>query len=209
MPGTTSAWPEGAFFGYDRVYGSADLDYRGPSFNWAGMPDQFTLAAFERLERAPSRRRPVMAEVQLVSSHAPWEPRPTMVDWRGVGDGSVFDGMAPTSQEPVVILTRDPARVRADYRRSIEYSLDCLISYVQTYGDDDLVLVFLGDHEPSPIVTGSGSGRDVPVTVVTRDLAVLERAATWGWVEGLKPNPAAPVWRMDAFRDRFLTAFGP
>ena len=23
------------------------------------------------------------------------------------------------------------------------------------------------------------------------------------------PGPDAPVWRMDAFRDRFLTAFGP
>jgi sulfatase-like protein len=209
MPGTTSAWPEGRFFGYHRVYDSADLDYRGPPFNWAGMPDQFTLAAFERLERAPSRREPVMAEIQLVSSHAPWEPLPTMVDWRGIGDGSVFDGMAPSSQEPVVILTRDPARVRADYRRSIEYSLECLISYVQTYGDDDLVLVFLGDHQPSPVVTGAGSGRDVPVTLVTRDRTVLERASTWGWEEGLKPSRAAPVWRMDAFRDRFLTAFGP
>jgi hypothetical protein len=24
----------------------------------------------------------------------------------------------------------------------------------------------------------------------------------------LLPSPQAPVWRMDAFRDRFLTAFG-
>ena len=23
------------------------------------------------------------------------------------------------------------------------------------------------------------------------------------------PDPDAPVWRMDAFRDRFLAAFGP
>jgi hypothetical protein len=23
------------------------------------------------------------------------------------------------------------------------------------------------------------------------------------------PDPQAPVWRMDTFRDRFLTAFGP
>jgi hypothetical protein len=208
MPGTTSAWPEGGFFGYDRVYASGDLGYRGPRFNWAGVPDQFTLEAFQRLERAQPRRLPVMAEIQLVSSHAPWEPIPTLVGWRDLGDGSVFGGLAPSSQEPVVILTRDPARVRADYRRSIKYSLNSLISYVVTYGDDDLVLVFLGDHQPSPIVTGAGATRDVPVTLVTRDKEVLSRASSWGWQEGLKPSPNAPVWRMDAFRDRFLVAFG-
>ncbi|MDT7694495.1 MAG: hypothetical protein QOI75_3862, partial [Pseudonocardiales bacterium] len=38
--------------------------------------------------------------------------------------------------------------------------------------------------------------------------AVLDRISGWGWQDGLKPGPNAPVWRMDAFRDRFLTAFG-
>jgi hypothetical protein len=36
---------------------------------------------------------------------------------------------------------------------------------------------------------------------------VLNRISTWGWQDGLKPGPQAPVWRMDAFRDRFLSAF--
>ena len=65
---------------------------------------------------------------------------------------------------PEAILTRNPTRVRADYRASIEYSLSSLISYVETYGDDNLVLIFLGDHQPSPIVTGQGASRDVPIT---------------------------------------------
>jgi hypothetical protein len=78
---------------------------------------------------------------------------------------------------------------------------------VQTYGDDRLVLIFLGDHQPAPIVTGAGASRDVPITIVTRDRAVLDRISGWGWQDGLKPGPQAPVWPMDAFRDRFLTAF--
>ena len=69
--------------------------------------------------------------------------------------------------------------------------------------------IFLGDHQPSPIVTGQGASRDVPITIVTRDRSVLDRIAQWGWQEGLKPDAQAPVWRMDTFRDRFLTAFGP
>jgi hypothetical protein len=106
-------------------------------------------------------------------------------------------------------VLRDRTRIRSAYIRSIEYSLSALISYVETYGDDNLVLVFLGDHQPAPIVTGGGASRDVPITIVARDQAVLDRISGWGWQDGLKPSPQAPVWRMNAFRDRFLTAFGP
>jgi hypothetical protein len=209
MPGNTSPWPEGAFFGYDRVYDSQHLGYRGPNFSWATMPDQYTLTAFQRLQQAIPRGVPVMAEIPLVSSHAPWSPIPRLIDWRAVGDGSVFNSMAAKGYPPEAILTRDPTRVRTDYRLSIEYSLNSLISYVETYGDDKLVLVFLGDHQPAPVVTGAGASRDVPVTIVARDPSVLDRISGWGWQDGLKPGPQAPVWRMDAFRNRFLTAFGP
>ena len=43
-------------------------------------------------------------------------------------------------------------------------------------------------------------------TIVAKDPKVLDRIAGWGWTDGLKPDPAAPVWRMDTFRDRFLAA---
>ena len=109
-----------------------------------------------------------------------------------VGDGSVFNTMAAADDPPEAILTRNPTRVRADYRASIEYSLSSLISYVETYGDDDLVLIFLGDHQPSPIVTGQGASRDVPISIVARDRSVLDRIAPWGWQEGLKPDATSP-----------------
>jgi hypothetical protein len=97
--------------------------------------------------------------------------------------------------------------VREDFRRSIEYSLTSLISYIETYGDDDLVVVLLGDHQPSPIVTGDTANRDVPITVVAKDPAVMEQISGWRWQEGLRPGPHAPVWRMDTFRERFLHSF--
>ena len=80
---------------------------------------------------------------------------------------------------------------------------------MQTYGDDNLVLVVLGDHQPATIVTGDGASHDVPITIIAHDPAVLDRISGWGWQDGLRPGPHAPVWPMDAFRDRFLTAFGP
>ncbi|GGK63722.1 hypothetical protein Sme01_06010 [Sphaerisporangium melleum] len=208
MPGNTKAWPEGAFYGYDRVYDSHNLGYRGPGFNWGTMPDQYTLSAFQRLERGKPGHAPMMAEIPLVSSHAPWAPIPSLTDWKTIGDGTVFGPIAAAGESPDAVW-RDASRVRTEYRRSIEYTLSTLISYVETYGDDDLVLVFLGDHQPAPIVTGEGASRDVPITIIARDPAVLDRISGWGWQDGLKPGPKAPVWRMDTFRDRFLTAFGP
>jgi hypothetical protein len=71
------------------------------------------------------------------------------------------------------------------------------------------VMVFLGDHQPASAVVGNQATHDVPVTIIAKDPAVLDRIAGWGWTDGLKPDPAAPVWRMDTFRDRFLAAYGP
>jgi hypothetical protein len=42
---------------------------------------------------------------------------------------------------------------------------------------------------------------------VAKDPKVLDRVATWGWPTGMRPAADAPVWPMDAFRDRVFTAF--
>ena len=206
MPGITKAWPEGGFFGYDRIYAFDDLDYRGPRFGYATTPDEFTMAKFQQFERA-DEHAPVMAAIPLLSSHAPWSPAPTAVGWDNVGDGSVFHSMASGEAPAEAMFGRDPALVRADYSRTVEYSLNTLVSYVETYGGDDLVLVFLGDHQPAPFVTGPDASRDVPITIVTRDRAVLDRTDAWGWTDGLAPGPQAPVRPMNTFRDQFLTTF--
>jgi hypothetical protein len=208
-PGITFAWPEGRFYRFDQIYDSHTLGYRGPPFGWVTMPDQYTLSAFQRFEHGKRGRGPLAASVTLLSSHTPWAPIPQMINWADVGDGSVYGPMVATAAKPGEVWS-EAKRVRAEYRKSIEYSLTSVISYVKRYGDDNLVMVFLGDHQPAPIITGEGASRDVPITVVTRDRAVLDRIASWNWTDGLKPAPDAPVWRMDAFRDRFLAAFsGP
>jgi hypothetical protein len=206
-PAIYGPWPEREFYGYDRGYANRDLGYRGPRFSYAPMPDQYLLSTFQRAERAAPGRGPLMAEITLVSSHSPWTPIPRLVGWDDVGDGSVFRSRTAQQGDPPSAIVKNSTRLRAAYRQSIEYSLNTLISYVEKYGDDDLVLVFLGDHQPAPIITGAGASRDVPVTIVARDPAVLHRISGWGWQAGLRPGPQAPVWRMDAFRNRFLTAF--
>ena len=66
-----------------------------------------------------------------------------------------------------------PTRARAAYGHSIEYSLSTLFSFVQRYGDDNLVLVVLGDHQPATLVTGQGASHDVPISVIAHDPKVM------------------------------------
>ena len=207
LPSTHGSWPEGQhFYRFDQVYDGSTLGYAGPRFGFSAMPDQFTLAALDRLELAAAHRTPVMAEVELTSSHGPWAPLPTTVDPSALGDGSVFTGIEADAVTAAQLWS-DRADVPGAYRASIAYSLTSLLTFVEQHADDDLVVVMLGDHQPSTIVSGFGGNRDVPVTVIARDPQVLDRISGWGWQAGLRPDERAPLWPMASFRDRFLTAF--
>ena len=208
IPANTRDWPEGAaFYGYDHIYDSRNVGYAGPPFGYATMPDQYVLSAFRRAELTHGHP-PLMAELDLVSSHGPWAPLPPTVGWDEVGDGSVF------AARPTALTLPDGGWRRADqakaaYAQSIAYTLDTLTSFVARYGNDDTVLVVLGDHQPSSVVSGPGASHDVPISIIAHDPAVRGRLASWGWTDGLRPVATAPVWGMDTFRNRFLTAYGP
>jgi hypothetical protein len=206
-PGNTKYWPEGAFYRYDQVYDSRNLGYRGPAFAWSPMPDQYTMASFQRSAYGVAARGPLMAEITLTSSHEPWTRVPGMIDWNALGDGSIYRSIA-TAGAKRSSLWKHPAQVRAQYAASVAYSISTLVQWAARYGGRNLVLVFFGDHQAAPIVSGASANHDVPVTIVARDPAVLDKIAGWRWQPGLRPSPQAPVWRMDAFRDRFLTTFG-
>jgi phosphatidylglycerophosphate synthase len=208
MPANHRAWPEGSsFYHYDEIYDRRNLGYRGPDFGLPPMPDQYALLALQRRELAKPHRPPLFAEVDLISSHAPWTRIPRLISWDDVGDGSIFDHL-PAEESTQAALFGDAKRARAAYGHSIEYSLSTLLSFVQRYGHDNLVLVVLGDHQPATLVTGQGASHDVPISVIAHDPKVMDQIAGWGWQDGVSPTPQAPVWPMAAFRDRFLTAFG-
>jgi phosphatidylglycerophosphate synthase len=198
LPGTS-------FYHYDQLYNRFNVGYRGPTFSYAAMPDQYILAAFQRLELTPGHK-PVMAEIDLVSSHVPWAPLPTMVPWNKVGNGSVFDPQ-PAESESVSTVWRNNSTVRQFYGRSIQYSLTALTSWVTELNDPNLVLILLGDHQPHTAISGGGANHDVPISIVTRDPSVLRQISSWHWQNGLLPGPGAPLEPMDAFRNQFLDAF--
>ena len=206
-PADDRSWPEGSsFYHYDKLYDRRDMGYQGPGFNYAPMPDQYMFGALQRLELAKPHHRPLFAEVDTVSSHMPWDRIPQMIPWNSLGNGSIFN-RTPVLREPSSFWWH-PNQVKAAYARSLEYSLNTLISFVQRYGKKNLVLVVVGDEQPLAIVSGQGVGHDVPISVIAHDPSVLKRIGGWDWQSGLLPSPHAPVWPMSSFRDRFLTAFG-
>ncbi|MFI6487488.1 sulfatase-like hydrolase/transferase [Streptomyces sp. NPDC050564] len=207
MPGVQKAWPEQKFYGIDKLYDSRDLGYKGPKFSWSTMPDQYALTAFERLVHGKKHHKPLMSTIILTSSHQPWAPIPKTVPQDQVGDGSIYDAIQKAGKKPADIIT-DSTKSKQEYGKSIQYSVTSLIDYLVKYGNKDTVLVFLGDHQPIARVSGNNASRDVPVSIVAKDPKVLDKIADWGWTDGLQPQHDAPVWKMSAFRDRFLTVYG-
>lgn len=207
-PAIIMPWPEGPHFGFEQIYAAEDLGYAGLPYNWVTMPDQYTMAAFERFERADAERdRPVFAEFSLISSHAPWTHIPPVVeDWPSIGDGALFSQWAELGDPPHVVWA-DPERVRTQYGKSVTYVLDMLRSYAESYVDENTLMIIVGDHQPAPLVTGEGVTRDVPFHVVTGNPDLLQPFINWGLAPGMHPDETAPVRRMDAFRDWFLRAF--
>ncbi len=206
VPADTRDWPEGqAFYGFAHYSDSRNVGYAGPKFGYAPVPDQYTLAQFRRRHLSPAPRKPVMAEIDLVSSHHPWTPLPRMVPWDELGDGSIYH--QPGARGASVTGLADAQVVKRMYGESIEYTWRALTSFLTTYPDPDLVLVVLGDHQPHSYVSGEHAGRDVPISIIAHDPAVLRRTDQWGWQPGLAPAPDAVVWPMNVFRDRFLSAF--
>ena len=169
MPANRRAWPEGStFYRYDKIYDRRNFGYRGPGFGLPPMPDQYVLEALQRLELA--RAGGLRCSPRSTSSRAMRRGSsiPRLIPWDDVGDGSIFDRLpAPRQAAPA---TR-PAR--AAYARSIEYTLRTVLSFVRRYGDDDLVLVVLGDHQPATTITGQGASHDVPISLIAHDPTVL------------------------------------
>ncbi len=205
-PSDFRTWRPGrAFYHYEQLYNRYNVGYHGPTFSFAKVPDQYTLAEFQHNELGPGHK-PVMAEIDLVSSHIPWAPLPTMVPWSKARDSSVYDPM-PARSESAADVWRNSGTVRKFFGQSIQYSLTALTTWVTELNDPNLVLILYGDHQPHTVVSGPGATHEIPISIIARDPKVFRQIARWHWQDGLLPGPGAPLEPMDAFRNQFLGAF--
>ncbi|MEO0384277.1 MAG: sulfatase-like hydrolase/transferase [Pseudomonadota bacterium] len=205
MPQITLDWPESQFMGFDTVLAASDLGYHGERFNWVTMPDQFTLAALDRMLRDSGENdERLFVQVALGSSHAPWVPVPELVDWDSIDDGRIFNAMAASGDPPDVVW-RDRDRVRAQYRLAIDYALQTVFAYAARHADDPPLLIVVGDHQAASFVA-LDERPDVPIHIIGPQ-HLVERVADAGFSLGLVPQSEAPVLPMDRMRHLLLQTF--
>ena len=184
VPSNEYDWPEGkAFYHYDQIYDSRNVGYAGPAFSYSQVPDQYVgplqPGGTGQAESSAGHGgdRPLV-EPRTVGTAA------ALIGWDEIGDGSVYDAMAARGETTQMRCSRTSTRSVPPTRTSIEYSLTTLISFVETYGDPNLVIVLVGDHQPATVVSGQDASRDVPITLITHDKAVMNRIDGWGWEAG-------------------------
>jgi Sulfatase len=205
MPGLQTAWPEGAFYHFDQIYGEQSLDYQGWPFGWWAVPDEYSLAKLDAAELDPAKRRPVFAFFPTVSTHAPFSPTPPyQPDWGRMLGSDPYDQDALDSAfaEPPDWLDLSP-----DYVRSVEYDLTALAGFVRQRAGHDLVLVMLGDHQPASMVSGKHAPWDVPVHIIASPGPLMDRLVAEGFHAGVTP-PRTPLGTMNELGPMLLSAFG-
>lgn len=213
MPGIRMAWPEGAFYGYDKIYDAKTLDYRGPAFGWWRIPDQYALAELERRELSAQHRKPVFVVFPTITTHAPFRPvAPYQPDWTALLGLEPFDPDAAAAA-----LRRMPewTNLGASYVEAIAYAFRVIGGFLEhragagagAGAGDDLVLIVIGDHQPASSVSGPGASHDVPVHVIASRPALIEALRSEGFEPGLTPRPPG-IGRMNELTSKLLRAFG-
>lgn len=202
MPGLKFPWPEGKFYGFDRIYDNQALNYTGPAYGWWAVPDQYSLYRVHQLEVASAERAPLFVFFPTINSHAPFAPLPPyQADW-----SQIETTLAAPDPESTALASRlDGEELAAAYRRSVRYNLAVLSGYLRQYAPSNALLMVLGDHQPPAVVGGRDISWQVPVHLFSRDAALLQRFLNLGFRQGMTPHQNA-LGNMDALGPLLLKA---
>jgi hypothetical protein len=204
MPGTKVPAPEARAWDFDREVYAAELGYRGPSFGWFAIPDQFTLDRASAIRAALDPEPPVFTQIVLVSSHIPFSPVPPfLADW---GDSGAFATVPPSAWDE--IFRQPDWRVLAPgYLKSLQYDFAVLGDWLDKFVSGNGLVILLGDHQPPAVVGGEFREWTVPIHVLSRDPALVAPFIAAGYVPGLDPTQMPPHQGMENFLPSFLAAF--
>jgi sulfatase-like protein len=204
MPGLRLGWPEGAFYGFDEIYGADRLAYRGPEFGWFAIPDQYALQRLDAIEVNTPSRPPLFVFFPTISTHFPFSPVPPyQPDWTRMTDRRPYDG-------PSIVRAYgrelDWVNFGPAYAEAIAYDFATIGGYLRLRADRDFVLVILGDHQPAAAVSGEHASWDVPVHVIASRSDVIDRLRAHGFTSGLTPA-STRLGKMNALTPLLLDAF--
>src|SRR6056297_3875175 len=199
-PAIVQPWPEARALGFEAVYAAEALEYAGPASGWVGIPDQYTLHRYSRHLR-PRHAGPVFSVLMLISSHAPWSPGPPLLEaWDRLNQANPWPEWTAPASDPLAYW-RGTDRLRSRYPHSLAYSLEAVFEWAARDLPEDALLIVLGDHQASPLITGHGAGPGVPVHFVSADAALLSNLALADARDGLAPpKPASPALPLEQLR---------
>ncbi|MFP6714402.1 MAG: hypothetical protein VCB14_04560 [Alphaproteobacteria bacterium] len=204
MPGLKMAWPEGAFYNYDKIWNATALKYRGPTFGWWRIPDQYSLARFYNAEGANNDRQPLFVFFTTITSHMPFIPTPPyQIDWSRLLSSTPYDEDMLLSALDVSLDWDD---LRTAYTRAIEYDLHVLGDLLRITAHQKPIIIVLGDHQPPALVAGAGASWLVPVHIFAREEAILQPFIDSGFRRGLRPKGPA-LGRLDQLHGLILRGF--
>jgi len=166
-----------------------DLDYRGKSYGWVEIPDQFALGHIRDVVLPTLGDTPEFVFAHLGSSHIPWDELPPVVDdWttlqdsgrrRNPKDKALTDkeikfqlGRFKRDAEVRLRRLRPTAENLDDYRAAIQYSLEVVTQHVLSMDTPPDLVVVMGDHQP-PMYKNSDDF-SVPVHVLSKNEALLQ-----------------------------------
>lgn len=181
-------WVERSYYGFDTYVSGPDLGYRGPAIGYWRIPDQYAAARLEQLHPRTPGGQPRMTLFSTMSTHFPFSPVPPyQPDWQRVLGDQPFDAsdVARVQAEKVNWLDMAP-----DYLRTVNYAHTWLAGYFGLPEPRETVYLMIGDHQPTTNVAGEGARWDVPVYIVSRDRALLDRFRAVGFADGMHPSPA-------------------
>ena len=201
MPGLKSPWPEGAFYGFDRLADDVGIGYQGPDFGYWRIPDQAAMALLQAQELGRAGERPPsFAVFATTSTHAPFHPlAPFVSDWASLTGADAYAATtAPASGSLMQPLPQ--------YLESMRYQHAWMADHLRRPAPRPMVMIVVGDHQPPAVVSGRGASWDVPVHVVSDDPALLQRLLGSGFVPGLTP-PSHTLGSMPVLTSVLLNAF--
>ena len=194
-PGVQREWPEGAWYGFDRIYDRERIAYRGPAMGWWEVPDQFTLYALDQRE-IRTASQPLFAKVSLITSHLPYWPVPPYVTpWSRFDDQAAYEGPLRSVAHDDY---RDLAELSERYVISLEYQFRILGGFLRGFAPRSALVAVVGDHQPPKLSLHDSDTWATPIHLFSRDPSLLAPFEDLGFTRTLVPD-AGSSWRMSDF----------
>ena len=203
-PGIQGEWPEGAWYGFDRIYDREGIGYRGPAMGWWEVPDQYTLYALHQRE-IRTAARPLFAKVSLIMSHIPYWPVPPYVTpWSRFDEGTAYEGPLRSIAHDDY---RDLAELSERYVTSLEYQFRIIGGFLREFAPRPALVAVIGDHQPPKLSLHDSDTWATPMHLFARDPELLQPWEERGFTRTLLPE-VGTSWRMSDF-PHDLTRFFP